>query len=61
MVYKSVETYTFNLESEAEALSLFKQELRDSGIPFSEEGGSFMAKVIITTKGTFDMRQKGSN
>ena len=58
MQYKSVETYTFSIASEAEALSAFRKELRDANIPFTEEGGNFMSKIIITTNGNFDMIKK---
>lgn len=58
MQYKSVETYIFSIANELEALNEFKKELRESGIPFTEEGGSFMAKIIITTNGMFDMTGK---
>ena len=59
MRYKSVETYEFNITKEKDALVRFKHELKDSGIPFREEGGAFMIKVIITTNGSFDMSEKG--
>ena len=58
MVYKSVETYTFTVSSELDALKRFKDELRASGIPFTETGGAFMTKITITTKGEFDMKEK---
>lgn len=58
MQYKSVETYTFNIAKEADALSRFRKELKESRIPFTEEGGSFMGKIIITTDGFFDMSEK---
>lgn len=61
MQYKSVETYIFSIAKEAEALSMFKRELKESGIPFTEEGGSFMGKIIITTNGNFDMSKKENN
>lgn len=57
MQYKSVETYEFNIAKEKKYLIRFKEELKESGIPFSEEGGAFMAKITITTNGTFDMSE----
>lgn len=58
MQYKSVETYEFNIVKEKDALLRFKRELKGSGIPFREEGGAFIAKIVITTNGTFDMSEK---
>ena len=58
MQYKSVEKYTFNISREQEALSIFKQELKESGIPFTESGGAFMTTITITTGGDFDMSKK---
>lgn len=58
MQYKSEETYIFNINKELDACIAFKQELRDSGIPFTETGGSFIQTIKIVTSGTFDMSQK---
>lgn len=57
MIYKSVETYIFNINKEKDALLKFKQDLNDSSIPFTEEGGNFMYTIKITTNGIFDMNK----
>ena len=58
MQYKSEERYIFNVAKEREALDDFRRELKDSGVPFTIEGGAFMATIIIKTSGTFDMSKK---
>lgn len=58
MDYKSVETYSFNVMKEMEALLHFKAELKESGVPFTESGGAFIQTITITTNGTFDMSRK---
>lgn len=58
MQYKSEERYIFNVHKEKEVLDDFRQELKESGIPFSLEGGSFMVTIIIKTSGNFDMSKK---
>ena len=58
MQYKSEERYIFSWPNEKEALRFFKDELRESSIPFEEEGGAFRVTVIIRTNGTFDMSKK---
>lgn len=58
MQYKSEERYIFNVRKEKEVLDDFRQELKESGIPFSLEGGSFTVTVVIKTSGIFDMSKK---
>lgn len=58
MQYKSEERYIFNVNKEKEVLDDFRQELKESGIPFSLEGGSSTITVIIKTTGVFDMSKK---
>lgn len=58
MQYKSEERYIFNVHKEKEALDEFRQELKDSGIPFTLEGGSLTVTVVIKTSGMFDMSKK---
>ena len=58
MNYKSVETYQFSIPDEQAALLRFKNELKSSGIPFTESGGAFYQTITITTNGRFDMREK---
>lgn len=58
MQYKSEERYIFNVDREKDALKLFKQELRESGIPFEENGGSLQTTIIIRTGGVFDMQNE---
>ena len=53
MQYKSEERYIFNVHKEKEALDEFRQELKDSGVPFTLEGGSFTVTVVIKTSGIF--------
>lgn len=58
MQYKSEERYIFNINKEKKVLDEFKQELKESGIPFTLECGSFTATVVIQTGGIFDMQKK---
>lgn len=58
MQYKSEERYIFNVRKEKEVLDEFRQELKDSNIPFTIEGGSNTITVIIKTGGIFDMSKK---
>lgn len=58
MQYKSEERYIFNVRKEKEVLDDFRQELKESGVPFSLEGGSFTVTVVIKTSGMFDMSKK---
>lgn len=58
MQYKSEERYIFNMNKEKEALNEFRQELKDSGVPFTLEGGSLTVTVVIKTSGIFDMSKK---
>lgn len=58
MQYKSEERYIFNMHKEKEALDEFRQELKDSSVPFTLEGGSHTVTVVIKTNGIFDMSKK---
>lgn len=54
MFYKKVETYQFSVPQEFKAYLDFKADLKDSGIKFTDEGGSHFQTVTIVTRGTFD-------
>lgn len=61
MFYKKIETYQFSTPSEFKAYLDFKQELQDSGVTFTEEGGSFFQTIKIITSGRFDRTEEVEN
>lgn len=54
MQYKKVETYQFTMPKEYKAYLEFKDELKASSIPFTEEGGMMFQTITIVVRGTFD-------
>lgn len=54
MYYKKVETYQFTVPKEFKAYLEFKADLKDSGIKFTDEGGSHYQTITIVTNGTFN-------
>jgi len=61
MFYKKIETYQFSTPSEFKAYLDFKQELQDSGVRFTEEGGSMFQTIKIVTSGRFDRTEEVGN
>lgn len=61
MFYKKIETYQFSTSSEFKAYLDFKQQLSDSGITFTEEGGSMFQTIKIITSGRFDRTEEVGN
>ena len=61
MFYKKIETYQFSTPSEFKAYLDFKQQLSDSGITFTEEGGSMFQTIKIITSGRFDRTEDVGN
>lgn len=54
MYYKKVETYNFIMPKEHSAYLKFRDELKESGITFLNEGSYRSQTITITTNGRFD-------
>ena len=59
MYYIKKETYSFSVPREYKAYLNFKQQLKDLGQKFLEEGGSTQQIITITTGGRFDVNDNG--
>lgn len=56
MFYSKKEEYNFAFPQEYKAYLEFKHQLHDAGIRFVEEGGSSRQSILISTAGTFDVK-----
>ncbi len=56
MYYKKVETYQFSVPREYKEYLEFRDELKEAGIKFSEEGGNMFQTITIRTTGDFDKK-----
>lgn len=54
MYYHKTEEYNFVVPKEFYAYLDFKNELKDAGISFHEEGGSHYQTITIHTRGNFE-------
>lgn len=61
MYYTRKETYMYVIPKEYRAYLKFKQELKDAGITFTEEGGSTHQEIVIYTRGSFDKSKEDEN
>lgn len=59
MYYSKKEEYAFKIPQEHTAYLKFKQNLKDSGIRFVEEGGHTHQTITIRTNGVFYMDENG--
>lgn len=59
MYYTKKETYNFSVPREYNAYLNFKQQLKDLGQKFLEEGGNTQQMITITTGGRFDVNDNG--
>lgn len=60
MYYKKVETYSFSVPREFKAYLAFKQNLKDAGISFVDEGGNMHQVVTVNTHGRFNVDEDGT-
>lgn len=58
MMYECEEKYSFNVDTEFESYKEFKRELKESGIPYHDLGGTKFSTIIIRTSGTFNKEPK---
>lgn len=61
MFYKKVETYHFTVPQEFNAYLDFRNDLKASGVKFTEEGGSHFQTVTIVTTGMLDKTEEVVN
>lgn len=56
MYYNRTEEYSFRVPQEYTAYLAFKNNLKESSVRFTEEGGHTHQTIIIRTNGRFDVQ-----
>jgi len=60
MYYVKTEEYSFKIPQEHKAYLKFKEELRDAGVRFTDEGGATHQSIKIRNHGVFKINDDGS-
>ena len=58
MYYNKKETNTFSLPKEYTALLKFKDDMKEMGVKYTEDGGSSNQSIIIITSGRFNTEEE---
>ena len=60
MYYVKKESYSFRVPQEFNAYLKFKEDLKASGVHFTDEGGATHQEITIRTNGIFKVNEDGS-
>ena len=60
MYYSQIEEYKFTMPSEYKAYLAFKENLKESGVIFTEGGGNTIQSIEIRTNGRFKVSDDGT-